>query len=266
MMRAPDGTAYDVYGPADAPLVVLVHGLGLTRAVWDLTIPDLTGNFRVLAYDILGHGQTRPPSGTPSLTPLARQLADLLDHSSAKAAALVGFSLGGMIARRFAQDFPDRTQALVIMHSPHRRTPETQAAILARVAQASGAGPASTVEAALTRWFTDEFRMANPSVMNRVRGWVLANDPKTYPSFYSILADGIDEIVAPQPPICCPTLVMTADQDYGNGPDMSMAIAAEIAGAETIILPGLRHMALMEDPVRTNAALGRFLQKAVPRG
>lgn len=266
MMRAPDGTAYDVYGPADAPLVVLIHGLGLTRAVWDLTIRDLAGNFRVLAYDILGHGQTPPPSGTPSLTLLARQLADLLDHSGAKAASLIGFSLGGMIARRFAQDFPDRTQGLVIMHSPHRRTPEAQAAILARVAQASGAGPASTVEAALARWFTDDFRLANPSVMNLVRGWVLANDPKTYPSFYSILANGIDEIVAPQPPICCPTLLMTADQDYGNGPEMSIAIAAEIAGAETIILPGLRHMALMEDPARTNAALARFLQKAVPRG
>ncbi len=266
MMPAPDGTAYDTYGPADAPLVVLVHGLGLTRAVWDLTIPDLAKNVRVLAYDIFGHGQTPPPLDPPSLALMARQLADLLDHCGAKAATVVGFSLGGMIARRFAQDFPDRTQGLVIMHSPHRRTPEAQAAILARVAQASDAGPASTVEAALARWFTDDFRFANPSVMNLVRGWVLANDPKTYPSFYSILADGIDEIVAPQPPISCPTLVMTADQDYGNGPEMSTAIAAEIAGAETIILPGLRHMALMEDPARTNAALGRFLQKAVLRG
>jgi pimeloyl-ACP methyl ester carboxylesterase len=266
MIRAPDGTVYDLEGPPDAPMVALIHGLGLNRAVWDQTVPALSGTFQVLSYDMLGHGQTPAPEAAPNLAMLAGQVAGLLDHLGVQKAALVGFSLGGMIARRFAQDYPSRTLALAILHSPHRRTPDAQAAILARVAQARRDGPASTVEAALERWFTDPFRLKHPEVMDRVRGWVLSNDPATYPSFYEILATGIAEIVAPQPPIAAPTLVVTGDQDFGNGPEMTHAIAGEVAGAQTIILPGLRHMALMEEPALTNAALLSFLSKAVPHG
>ncbi len=266
MMRSANGTAYDVFGPHGAPLVVLIHGLGLNRGIWDQVIPALSADFRVLSYDIQGHGETPPPADQPSLKLLAKQIADLLDSIGAKTAILVGFSLGGMIARRFAQDYPARTLALAILHSPHRRTADAQAAILARVEQAGGEGPAATVEAALVRWFTDDFRRDHPAVMQKVRGWVVANNPSTYPQFYRILADGIDEIVAPRPPITCPTLVMTADQDFGNGPEMARAIAAEIVGAETVVLPGLRHMALMEDPQSTNAALLSFLGRVAAHG
>jgi pimeloyl-ACP methyl ester carboxylesterase len=264
MKHTADGTVYDLYGPSGAPLVVLIHGLGLNRDVWAQAIPALSAHYRVLVYDILGHGETPPPVPLPTLGLLSRQVAGLLDDLGMRAAVLVGFSLGGMIARRFAQDHPDRALGLAILHSPHLRDEAAQAAIVARVDQAAGNGPASTVEAALTRWFTDDFQRKNPETMQKVRHWVLANNPATYPQFYRILADGIDEIVAPQPPIACPTLVMTGDQDYGNGPDMAHAIASEIGGAETVILPGLRHMALMEDPASTNAALQAFLARVVP--
>jgi pimeloyl-ACP methyl ester carboxylesterase len=260
MIRAPDGTAYALHGRLDAPLVVLIHGLGLTHEVWDQMVPALAPQFCVLTYDMLGHGQT-PSRPNPDLAALAAQLAALLDHLGRDKAALVGFSLGGMIARRFAQDYPARTQALAILHSPHRRSDAAQAAIVARVMQADSQGPSATVEAALQRWFTDDFRAQNPAMMNKVRGWVLGNNPATYPDYYRILATGIGEIVAPNPPIACPTLVVTGDEDYGNGPEMTFAIAAEIVGAQTLILRGLRHMALMQAPDLTNAPLLAFLTK-----
>ena len=114
-MRSPGGTAFDLHGPEGAPCVALVHGLGLTRAVWELTIPVLAGRYRVLAYDMLGHGETAHPGVTPTLPLLSAQLAALLDHCGIGGAAIVGFSLGGMIARRFAQDHADRTLALAVL-------------------------------------------------------------------------------------------------------------------------------------------------------
>ena len=48
MMRSPGGTAFDIHGPIDAPVVVLIHGLGLTRALWDLTLPALITHYRVV--------------------------------------------------------------------------------------------------------------------------------------------------------------------------------------------------------------------------
>ena len=57
--------------------------------------------------------------------------------------------------------------------------------------------------------------------------------------------------------------MITGDQDHGNSPDMARAIAADIAGARTLILPGLRHMALMEDPPAINTPLAAFLSHSL---
>lgn len=261
-MIAPGGTSYAIAGPKGAPVVVLVHGLGLNRKVWQWMVPVLSRRFRVVTYDLIGHGQSAPPDRRPVLADLSRQLAMLLDHLFVDRAAIVGFSLGGMVARRFAQDFPERAQALGILHSPHRRTAEAQAAILARVEQARQSGPTATVAAALLRWYSDACRASRPDLMDLTRSWVVANDPKVYHQLYAILADGIEEIVGPVPSISCPALVLTADEDHGNGPEMSAAIAAEIAGARLVILHGLRHMALVEDPEAVNRAVMDFLTEA----
>ncbi|MES2335210.1 MAG: alpha/beta fold hydrolase [Pseudomonadota bacterium] len=258
----PDGTAHDITGPQDAPVVVLIHGLGLTRAVWQWLIPDLH-RFRVLTYDLIGHGETAPPEGEPTLNDLADQLAALFDHLGIAKAAVVGFSLGGMVARRFAQDHPSRTTALAILHSAYRRAPDAQAAIEARVAQAEALGPAATVEAALQRWYTDRARARRPDLMDLTRQWVLANDPSVYPKLYRILANGADEISAPHPPITVPTLVLTADEDHGNPPGMAAAIATEIPRARLVILKGLRHMALAEDPPAVNRPVTDFLTQVL---
>lgn len=261
MAFAPDGTAYDVSGPATAPVVVMIHGLGLNRACWQWTAPALQDRYRVLTYDLYGHGDSAPPPATPDLRLFSSQLTDLLAHCGIAEARLVGFSLGGMIARRVAQDAPHRTRALAILHSPHKRSSDAQQAILKRVEQARHEGPRSTVEAALDRWFTPTFRQTNPEMMDLVRGWVTANDIAIYHTIYRVLADGIPEITAPVPQITCPTLVMTGDEDYGNGPEMTRAIAAEIPGAEAVILQGLRHMALAEAPGAVNAPLRAFLDR-----
>jgi (E)-2-((N-methylformamido)methylene)succinate hydrolase len=259
----PDGTAYDLTGPDDAPVVVLIHGLGLTRAVWQWLIDDLNP-FRVLTYDLIGHGQSALPVGQPTLGDLATQLADLLDHLNIARAALVGFSLGGMVARRFAQGHPARTTALVILHSAYRRPPEAQAAIEARVAQAESHGPAATIEAALERWYTDYARATRPDLMDLTRAWVMGNDPKIYPRLYRVLADGVAEVSSPRPPLTCPTLVLTAEDDHGNSPEMAAAIATEIPRARLVILKGLRHMALAEDPQAVNRPVVAFLNEMLP--
>ncbi|MFN4142389.1 alpha/beta fold hydrolase [Aestuariivirga sp.] len=257
----PRGTAYDVHGGGEAA-VVLVHGLGLNRRSWQWQVPALARDYRVITYDLHGHGESSPPPGAPSLTLFSEQLRELLDHLGIGKAAVLGFSLGGMIARRFAMDHPQRLWAIGILHSAHARDKAAHDAIQARVVQAAKDGPGATVEAALGRWFTDAFRRAQPGIMDEVRGWILANRREVYAPIYQVLVDGVTELVAPTPPIACPALVMTGDEDYGNSPEMSRAIAAEIPGSELVILPGLRHMALAEAPDLFTATLAGFLARA----
>jgi len=71
----------------------------------------------------------------------------------------------------------------------------------------------------------------------------------------------VDELIAPVPPIDVPTLVMTGDEDFGNHPAMSVAIANEIERADLVVLNGLRHMAMMEAPDIFNRHLVNFINK-----
>ncbi|MDG1677929.1 MAG: alpha/beta hydrolase, partial [Tateyamaria sp.] len=108
----------------------------MNQDCWQWTSPTLAQKYRVLTYDLYGHGLTISPPSNPSLSLFSKQLVEMLDYCNIQTATILGFSLGGMIARRFAQDFPKKTDALIILHSPHRRTLEAQRAILKRVAQA----------------------------------------------------------------------------------------------------------------------------------
>jgi 3-oxoadipate enol-lactonase/4-carboxymuconolactone decarboxylase len=216
-------------------------------------------SYRILSYDLYGHGGSVDPTKQPSLSLFSKQLSSLLDHCDISQGVIVGFSLGGMIARRFAQDAPKRSLAMIILHSPHTRSEAAQASILARVDQARIMGPQSTVEAALERWFTSGFMEANPNLMDKVRQWVIANSREVYHTIYGVLATGIDEIVKPNPALTLPSLVLTGEEDFGNGPEMADAIAVDIEGAKVLVFPGLRHMALVEAPTVVNKPILEFL-------
>ena len=243
-----NGTAYELIGPKNAAVVVLVHGLGLTRQIWERYVPVFEKQFRVLTYDLCGHGKSALPEHTPSLTLLSKQLRALLDELLIERCAIVGFSLGGMINRRFAMDYPSRVRALVILNSPHERSPEAQRLVEKRAAETKTGGAAFTIETTLERWFTQEFRKSNPNVIKQVRNVVLANDPENYTKHRQVLASGVAELIRPQPPITVPCLIMTCENDSGSTPIMSCAIASEISNSRTIIVPDLQHMGLVEQP------------------
>lgn len=261
LKKTPAGSAYELNGPESAPVVVLIHGLGLNRHTWQWHEPELAARYRVLNYDLFGHGDSDAPPETPSLSLFARQLRDLLEVLEIDDCVLVGFSLGGMINRRFALDYPQRTRALAIFNSPHERSPQDQQLVEERAAQTAAGGPAATLDATIERWFSADFRADRTDIIAMIREWVLANDSVIYTQCRQVLAGGVIELIRPQPPIDKPTLVMTAENDSGSTPAMSHAIAAEIAGAQTIVVAKLQHMALVERPELFTKPLLQFLDK-----
>ena len=241
--------------------MVLIHGLGLCREIWAPHIEALSEEFRVVAYDLYGHGESTPPPSEASLAVYATQIVHLLDHLDIARAHIVGFSIGGMINRRFAIDHADRMSSLVILNSPHDRGEEAQDLVEARARTVREQGALATMDAALMRWFTLGFREARPEVMDDVRAWRLRVDPESYAQAAWVLAHGVRELIRPQPPVVAPTLVMTCENDSGSTPAMSHAIASEIDGAETRIVPHLQHLGLMENPSAFTAPVRAFLRR-----
>jgi len=257
--RSRNGSRYELTGPEDAPVLVLIHGLGLNRQVWRGYRSRLAQRYRVLDYDLYGHGESAPPPSKPSLAMFAEQLDGLLDELGIARCVAIGFSLGGMINRRLAMDHPERVAALVILNSPHERDPEAQRLVEQRALD-SAAGPGANLDATIERWFTADFRQRERDFIEQVRGWVLANDPEIYALCRQVLAFGVVELIRPQPPLSLPTLVMTCEHDSGSTPAMSLELASEIDGAQVIIVPQLQHMGLVENTRFFVTAIAEFLE------
>ncbi len=248
VQRTKEGTAYDVCGPADAPVLVLIHGLGVTREMWEAHLPAFSAEHRVLRYDLAGHGESAAPVEAPSLTLYSEQLRVLLDELAIAAADIVGFSLGGMINRRFAMDYGPGVKRLVILNSPHERGAEAQRLVEERATDSAAGGPTANLEVTLARWFTPRFLASRPEVIEQMKAWVLANDARLYAQARWVLARGVVELIRPEQPIRKTCLVMTCEHDSGSTPAMTWAIASEIPGADWQIVPDLQHCGLLEDP------------------
>lgn len=259
--KTPSGTAYTVEG--EGPPVVLIHGMGLNRDMWGWQLPPLLERFTVIRYDLFGHGESVARPGRYEMNDFVGQLRELLDHLGVTRAAVAGFSLGGLIVRAFALAHPDRCTAIAILNSAHDRTENERAAMRERLAIAREQGPAPTIDTALARWFTDGFAAANPGVLDRVRHWMEANDPKVYAEIYRVLAESDADLATAIAGIECPSLVLACEEDHGNSVDMARRMAALIPDAEVAIVPNLKHMALAEDPAAVSGPLVTFLERTI---
>lgn len=247
------------YGPP----VILVHGLGMNRQMWQWQIDSLSPHFSVIFYDLLGHGESVNPEIPCQLSQFSEQLLSLMDTLNLESCALVGFSLGGLIVQDFALNHPEKVNALVMLNTAHRRTKIERNAVIVRVQQAREYGLASTVDDALERWFSAEYSAKNPKIMDKIRRWIMSNDKDIYPEIYRLLAECDEPLAGTINAIHCPTLIMTGENDHGNSPEMTQRMSALIPNSRSITLPGLRHMGLVENPQAINSQLVAFFQEVL---
>ena len=255
--RIEAGTRVRIEGAG--PPLVLVHGVGLDLEMWEGLAAALAPRHRVIRYDLLGHGASQDPPGPRSLGDFTAQLAALLAALEAGPVDLVGFSMGGLVARAFAAAQGASVRRLVLMNTVCARSPAERDAVRARLREAENAGPTATIEGALARWFSPAFLAADPPELRRIRARLAANDPAAYLKAYRVFAEADREIGELAGRIACPTLVMTGELDVGSTPAMARHLADGIPGARCLVLPGQRHLGLIEAPGPALAALGAFL-------
>ncbi|WP_407662353.1 alpha/beta fold hydrolase [Mycolicibacterium rutilum] len=111
-----DRVAYRDVGTGDEALL-LIHGMAGSSETWRAVIPQLSRRYRVIAPDLLGHGQSDKPRGDYSLGAFAVWLRDLLDELKISQATIVGQSLGGGVAMQFVYQHPDYCRRLVLISS-----------------------------------------------------------------------------------------------------------------------------------------------------
>jgi pimeloyl-ACP methyl ester carboxylesterase len=110
-----DRVAYRDAGSGEA--LLLIHGMAGSSQTWRAIIPQLSKRYRVIAPDLIGHGESAKPRGDYSLGAFSVWLRDLLDELEVTRATIVGQSLGGGVAMQFVYQHPDYCQRLVLISS-----------------------------------------------------------------------------------------------------------------------------------------------------
>ncbi|SNS52348.1 3-oxoadipate enol-lactonase [Actinomadura mexicana] len=240
-------------GPDGAPVVVLGPSLGTSMDLWLPQLPALARSWRVLRYDLPGHGGAPPPGGPFTVEDLAGGVVALLDGLGVERAAYAGVSLGGAVGTALALRAPERVTSLVLCcTSPRFGDPgpwRERAALVRR----EGVGPVA--DSAAGRWFTPSFTGADPYV-----AMLRATDAEGYAGCCDALA--AFDATARLAEICTPALVVAGAQD-GPTPPRGHAelLAAGIPGARLTVVEGAGHLANAERPAEVTEAITEHLDR-----
>lgn len=250
---------YEVRGDSEAPVILLSHALATNLSLWDPQMDVLSGAFRVLRYDTLGHGGTAAPSGPYTLDQLAEQAGGLLDVLGVAQVHFLGISLGGMIGQTLALARPRLFASLILCGSSSRIPAEAQPLWQERISIAESEGMEPLIEPTISRWFTPPFRQARPEIIEKVRGWIRATTPPGYAACCRAIAtlDLTERI----PTIKVPTLIVAGEEDQGTPVTASRTIKERIAGSELVIIPAASHLSNLEQPDVFNRSITSFLDQ-----
>ncbi len=248
---APPPLANSLDGPAGAPVLVLGNSLGTSRAVWNPQIPALAERFRLLRYELPGHGGSPAAAGPYSIPQLGAGVLKLLDRHGIEHAGYVGISLGGMLGMWLAASSPGRIDALGLVCTSAYLPPAS--GWLARAEQVRAAGMASVVEQLLGRWFTRSFAAREPEVTAAFGADLERTDAAGYAACCEALA--AMDLKPMLGSITAPTLVISATEDPATPPAHGALIARAIPGARLRVIRGTAHLANVGAPGEVTAAL-----------
>ena len=189
-------TSYFLRKKNDEAPIVFIHGVGLTKEIWDKQT-EFFKNYNILTYDLLGHGKTPLEKQHLNFKDYTKQLLNLIDELNLKKIHLVGFSLGSLIAREFASLHSDRISSLVLHGSIYKRSKDQKLIVQNRYEIIKLDGPASK-KSSLRRWFSQEFIKNNQEIYNKIYLMLENNDHKDFLKAYKLFIcyEDDDEIIS----------------------------------------------------------------------
>ena len=267
-------------GQANGHTVVLLHGNNFAGFYFGVVIDALRKEgFRVIVPDQIGYGRSSKPIIPYYLADMARNTRSILQRLNINKAMIVGHSMGGMLAARFASQYPDATERLVLFNpigltdtrfnNPVGDPDEAYKRTLASTYQ--------TIRASLMRYVAHKPSAWNSQFESYVRiryAWTLSADWPRLARVQSLMNNliSLDPVVYDWSHIQAPTLVYGGAEDMLAGTPAAFQegmkrIAATIPNgkARLELLPGLGHVPFMEAPERALPPLVAFLKEGLTK-
>jgi 3-oxoadipate enol-lactonase/4-carboxymuconolactone decarboxylase len=245
---------YRLTGRDDAPVLMLAHSLGQDHGMWDPQIADLSDHFRVLRYDIRGHGASGVTAGDYRIEQLAADALALADALGIDRFAFCGVSLGGMIGQWLAANAPQRVTAAVLANTS--ATADAARMQARREAVLSG-GMASIAEMVMSRFFSPRLLASNSPIVASSRRTLLATSPVGYAGCCAAIRDM--DLTPALSSVRIPILIVNGELDVSlPWRGFGEVLAREIAGARVVHLDAA-HLSNIERPRAFTSAVLQFL-------
>tara|TARA_B100000029_G_scaffold139176_1_gene134245 strand:- start:73 stop:870 length:798 start_codon:yes stop_codon:yes gene_type:complete len=252
------GTSYSLHKINEENPIVFVHGVGLTKEIWESQI-SFFKDYNTLTYDLLGHGKTPLDKSKITFKDFSRQLMRLIKELNIKKIHLVGFSLGALIARHFAAEHNDKLSSLILLGSIYKRTKDQQRVVNNRYELAKLGRPASK-QAALRRWLSEDFLKKNPDIYTNIYSILEKNKRADFLKCYEIFVNYIDDDKMLKK-INVKTLVVTGEHDLGSTTEMSKNLSKMIQGSEFIEIKKGKHLCSIECAYDVNITFKKFIDQ-----
>jgi 3-oxoadipate enol-lactonase / 4-carboxymuconolactone decarboxylase len=244
--------AYRLLGAEANPLVMLAHPLGMSQAVWDDLLPALLPRYRVLTWDLPGHGASQAwPADGGEITPadLAAEALALADHAGSRQFHFVGTSIGGAVGQQLLAEHAERLLSATLTNTG--AVIGTAELWTTRADRVRNEGLAAMSGEIVPRWFAPARIEANPALKS---GWMTQmgrGDDESYARLCEMLGSHaftgkLAGSLSQNPGVKVQLLGGT--EDMATPPATLETLAAECDGAPLAILDGVGHVPSVEVP------------------
>lgn len=250
---------YTDEGPDNAPVVILIHGFPLNKSMWNKQVEVLIENYRVIAYDVRGHGSSETGIDEFSIELFAEDLIALMDELNIERATLCGLSMGGYIALNAIENHPKRFDALILCDTTCAAdTPEAKERRLMAIENIGKYGVEPYANESLKNLFAAESFVTNREDIDWVKEMITETSVKTLSNTLIALikrketCDQLDRIEVP-------VLILVGKEDKITPPNMAMFMQNNIRGSQFHIIEHAGHLSNIENDYDFNNQLLKFI-------
>ncbi len=253
---------YDDNGPVFAPAVVFIHGTPFNKSVWDLQTESLKSNYRVITYDLRGHGKTTGDESAPlTIDTFTDDLIRFLDALELEKVMLCGSSLGGYIALNAIETHPERFNALVLTATQcGQDSAETKAERNRVLALLQTYGMEKYCDEMIADLFAPTSFTTRKEEVRSVIRMITETSPLSIINTMNALTVR-RETCSNLWSISVPVLIMVGKEDMLTPVDVAQFMRDNISGSVMHIIDYAGHLVNLENTHEYNSILKQFIEK-----
>ena len=251
--------SYNDAGEKNKPVIIFIHGFPFNKKMWNGQLEKLSSGFRCIAFDLPGYGNSDSAENI-SIESYADLLDSFMHMMQISKAAICGLSMGGYIALRAMEKYPERFSRLILCDTQCiADSDEGRKKRFTNIELIEKDGLGAFVEGFMKNLFTEKNLQANESYTQEIKATMLAANPESVTATLRALAER-SETCSNLKQIKIPVLVICGEEDKVTPVQQAKFLFENIPGAKLKLLPAAAHLSNLEQAEMFNEAVSDFMK------